>query len=85
METSVIITFICGLIIGWIAWLIYNYNVFKLKDEADSNATYYFNRYKSVRDCLIDLINTINNKFPKSNLKYERTDNGDTISGEIKY
>ena len=85
METSVIITLIICTFLGWNGWLIYNYSIFTYKTKIESDSKYFIDRYKSVRECLIDLVNAINNKFPKSNLKYERTDNGDTVSGEIKY
>lgn len=86
MEKIVVIFIVASALIGWIAYLIYNYKVngsmiivYKKKYE-DINE-----RYKILQDCVRDLILDINHKLPGSSLEYKSDENNEIIKGEIKY
>lgn len=86
MDKIVVIFIIVSALIAWIAYLIYNYNVnssmlivYKKKYEDISG------RYKTLQDCVRDLILDINHKFPGSTVEYKCDENSEIIRGEIKY
>ena len=86
MDKIVVIFIIVSALIAWIAYLIYNYNVsssmlivYKKKYEDISG------RYKTLQDCVRDLILDINHKLPGSTVEYKCTENSEMIRGEIKY
>ena len=86
MDKIVVIFIIVSALIAWIAYLIYNYNVnssmlivYKKKYEDISR------RYKTLQDCVRDLILDINHKLPGSSLEYKSDENNEIIKGEIKY
>lgn len=86
MEKIVVIFIVASALIGWIAYLIYNYKingsmiiVYKKKYEDISG------RYKLLQDCVQDLILDINHKLPGSTLEYKCDGNNEIIKGEIKY
>ena len=86
MDKIVVIFIIVSALIAWIAYLIYNYNVsssmlivYKKKYEDISG------RYKTLQDCVRDLILDINHKLPGSTLEYKCDENNEIIKGEIKY
>ena len=86
MDKIVVIFVIASTLIGWISYLIYNYNVnssmlivYKKKYEDISG------RYKILQDCVRDLILDINHKLPGSTVEYKCDENSEIIRGEIKY
>lgn len=86
MEKIVVIFIVASVLIGWISYLIYNYKingsliiVYKKKYD-DINS-----RYKTLQNCVRDLILDINHKLPGSSLEYKSDENYETIRGEIKY
>ena len=86
MDKIVVIFIIVSALIAWIAYLIYNYNVsssmlivYKKKYEDISG------RYRTLQDCVRDLILDINHKLPGSSLEYKSDENNEIIKGEIKY
>ena len=86
MEKIVVIFIVVSVLIGWISYLIYNYKingsliiVYKKKYD-DINS-----RYKTLQNCVRDLILDINHKLPGSSLEYKSDENYETIRGEIKY
>ena len=86
MEKIVVIFIVASALIAWIAYLIYNYNVsssmlivYKKKYEDISR------RYRTLQDCVRDLILDINHKLPGSSLEYKSDENNEIIKGEIKY
>ena len=86
MDKIVVIFIIVSALIAWIAYLIYNYNVnssmlivYKKKYEDISR------RYRTLQDCVRDLILDINHKLPGSSLEYKSDENNEIIKGEIKY
>lgn len=85
MENSVIICFICAVLIGWIAWLVYNYSIFNKQVAVEAKVSYWKSRMMRVQDCVNDLVDAIHKQFPKSTIQYAHNDEVDTIEGEIKY
>lgn len=86
MDKIVVIFIIVSSLIAWIAYLIYNYNVnssmlivYKKKYEDISR------RYRTLQDCVRDLILDINHKLPGSTVEYKCDENSEIIRGEIKY
>lgn len=86
MDKIVVIFIIVSALIAWIAYLIYNYNVsssmlivYKKKYEDISR------RYRTLQDCVRDLILDINHKLPGSTVEYKCDENSEIIRGEIKY
>ena len=86
MDKIVVIFIIVSALIAWIAYLIYNYNVsssmlivYKKKYEDISG------RYRTLQDCVRDLILDINHKLPGSTVEYKCDENSEIIRGEIKY
>ena len=86
MDKIVVIFIIVSALIAWIAYLIYNYNVnssmlivYKKKYEDISR------RYRTLQDCVRDLILDINHKLPGSTVEYKCDENSEIIKGEIKY
>ena len=86
MDKIVVIFIIVSALIAWIAYLIYNYNVsssmlivYKKKYEDISR------RYRTLQDCIRDLILDINHKLPGSTVEYKCDENSEIIRGEIKY
>ena len=86
MDKIVVIFIIVSALIAWIAYLIYNYNVsssmlivYKKKYEDISG------RYRTLQDCVRDLILDINHKLPGSTVEYKYDENSEIIKGEIKY
>lgn len=86
MDKIVVIFIIVSALIAWIAYLIYNYNVsssmlivYKKKYED------IFRRYRTLQDCVRDLILDINHKLPGSTVEYKCDENSEIIKGEIKY
>lgn len=86
MDKIVVIFIIVSALIAWIAYLIYNYNVnssmlivYKKKYEDISR------RYRTLQDCVKDLILDINHKLPGSTVEYKCDENSEIIRGEIKY
>lgn len=86
MDKIVVIFIIVSALIAWIAYLIYNYNVnssmlivYKKKYEDISR------RYRTLQDCVRDLILDINHKLPGSTIEYKCDENSEIIRGEIKY
>ena len=83
MDNSVIITVCVAALVAWIAWLAYNYAVFKKTIVIEANKDKYKARCNRLIGCIEDLIGTINKKFPNSTLKYIYKDNDDIIEGNI--
>lgn len=86
MDKIVIIVFICSMLIGWISYLVYLYNIntavkvnYKVRYEETST------KYIRLQRTLIDFLDKINSKFPGSTLKYITTGSSEEIKGEIKY
>lgn len=86
MDKIVVIFIIVSALIAWIAYLIYNYNVnssmliaYKKKYED------IYGRYRTLQDCVRDLILDINHKLPGSTVEYKSDETSETIKGEIKY
>lgn len=85
MTNSVIIVFLCVVLVAWIAWLIYNFAIFNKQVAIEAKVDYWRNRTKRVQDCISDLVDTIHKQFPNSTIQYAHNDEVDEISGEIKY
>ena len=85
MEKSVIIVICCVALAAWISWLVYNYAIFNKQTAIEAKVDYWKNRNKRLQDCVVDLIDAIHTKFPKSTVQYGHTDEIDEITGEIKY
>ena len=85
MTNSVIIVFLCVILIAWIAWLIYNYSIFNKQVIIEAKVSYWKNRTKRVQDCITDLVDAIHKQFPNSTIQYAHNDEVDAIEGEIKY
>ena len=71
MEKIVVIFIVASSLIAWISYLIYNYKingsmiiVYKKKYED------IYGRYRTLQDCVRDLILDINHKLPGSTLEY---------------
>ena len=86
MEKIVVIFIVASALIAWLSYLIYNYKingsmiiVYKKKYEDISG------RYRTLQDCVRDLILDINHKLPGSTVEYKCTENSEMIRGEIKY
>ena len=86
MDKIVVIFIIVSALIALISYLIYNYNVnssmlivYKKKYEDISR------RYRTLQDCVRDLILDINHKLPGSTVEYKCDENSEIIRGEIKY
>ena len=86
MEKIVVIFIVASALIAWVSYLIYNYKingsmiiVYKKKYEDISG------RYRTLQDCVRDLILDINHKLPGSSLEYKCDENNEIIKGEIKY
>ena len=86
MEKIVVIFIVASALIAWLSYLIYNYNVsssmlivYKKKYEDISR------RYRTLQDCVRDLILDINHKLPGSTVEYKCDENSEIIRGEIKY
>jgi uncharacterized protein YpmS len=85
MDKIVIIVFLLVALVAWIAWLVYNYAIFNKQVAIEAKVSYWKARVNRVKDCLNDLVNSINKQFPKSNLQYFHTDDSDEVTGQIKY
>ena len=83
MDTSVVITFIIAILIGWIAYLIHQYLTFDKSIVVEKRVEKWYWKYRGLQDTVDSLVKDIYKLFPDSTLEYDRED--DSITGEIKY
>lgn len=83
MDTSVVITFIIAIAIGWIVYLIYRYKTFDKSIAVEKRVEKWYWKYRNLQDNMESLIKDIHKIFPNSTIQYDKED--DSITGEIKY